>query len=491
MPQQQSNSGWTAVDETPAGWTPVEEEPHSSGASGEWSPESKGAKAVRVVTEPIIPAGKAEEQARDTADSPPTEAEAEFGAKHPTLGPLIAGAKRGLVGAYADTAETARSLTSPLAIASVGIGELAEAPGAVGKLAKAVSKLAGAGFGTQGAVKAAEGASEIAKDGPTPENTKKALSGIGQAVLGAATAGGKEFQDYATDRLPNRMINQLIKPSVADVKFGKNPGQAILDEKITGNSLPELGEKVYDRLHDVGRQIDTTLQQPQNAGKRIDISSSLKPIEEAKAKAVKDGDGGLYTRLVGLEKQLTMEWAPNAKGTAIKPIGPRNLSMSPYDAVKFKRAVGDSTKWTGNDPFEDQLNAVKGAVYGHVKDQINQTVPEVQKLNERYSNLVGAAKAIARRDPVAARNAQWSLSDIALGASGHIPLAIARKVASWPAVKTRAAVGLNSLNGGTRGMTAANLLRAAQGKTPAQQKKDLAAIQMRHTNPNLPVGAEP
>ena len=130
----------------------------------------------------------------------------------------------------------------------------------------------------------------------------------------------------------------------------------------------------------------------------------------------------------------------------IKPSGPRTLTTNPYDAVVFKRIVGDSVKWTGNDPFEDTLNGVKGQIYGNIKNQINQAVPEVAPLNERYSNLVGAGKAIERRIPVEARNAQWSLSDIALGATGHIPLAITRKMLSWPATKTRIARGLYSFS---------------------------------------------
>jgi hypothetical protein len=121
------------------------------------------------------------------------------------------------------------------------------------------------------------------------------------------------------------------------------------------------------------------------------------------------------------------------------------MVLSPLEATKFKRMVGDTVKWTGNDPFEDTLNAVKGQIYGNIKNQVNQAVPEVAPLNERYSNLVGAGKAIERRIPVAERNAHWSLSDIALGASGHIPLAIARKAFSTPAVRTRIAHSLNSL----------------------------------------------
>lgn len=408
----------------------------AGGAGGSWEPEGIVNKGLRLATTPLIPETDAEKMVHSGLDK---------GVTLKTAGhPVREGIRTFVGGASADAMETLRSFTSPIGIATIGAGELAKVPGAVGKLATAGARLAGLGFGAQGAVQAGKGAYDASKHGITPANAREMLSGSGQALLGSGV-GGKPVESYMTERLPLRLINQLIKPSVADVKFGKNPGRAILEEKIVGNSLPEIGDKVYDKIQEVGKSIDQTLQAPQNASKTVDLTSSLKPIDDAMVKATQAGDKALYGRLVGLKQQLTMNWGQIKGGKSIAPTGPRALQMNPYDAVKFKRLVGDATKWTGNDPFEEQLNAVKGQIYGDIKGKINKAVPEVASLNERYSNLVGAGKAIERRIPVAERNAHWSLSDIALGATGHIPLAIARKVMSGPALKTRVARGLNSL----------------------------------------------
>src|ERR1700674_4876341 len=211
------------------------------------------------------------------------------------------------------------------------------------------------------------------------------------------------------------MIQKLIKPMRNDVRFGKDPAAAIVREGLTANDLGGLGDQVYARTQQVGQQIDQVLQSPEAQRKTVDMSPSLAPIDEAMQSAVKNGNKAFYDRLGELKKQLTNDWGPDEETGSIKPVAVKNLKMTPYEATQFKRNVGDLTRWTGNDPFENDLNAVKGQIFGNVKDQVNQVVPEVKALNSRYADLVGAAKAIERRAPIAARNSEWSLSDIGTG----------------------------------------------------------------------------
>ena len=80
------------------------------------------------------------------------------------------------------------------------------------------------------------------------------------------------------------------------------------------------------------------------------------------------------------------------------------MQLSPYEALQFKRMIGDRVRWT-QDPLDGAVNQALGEAYGEVKNQVNAAVPGLKDLNERYSNLVGAAKAIERRAGVEARNA--------------------------------------------------------------------------------------
>ncbi len=300
----------------------------------------------------------------------------------------------------------------------------------------------------------------ITKTGDQDRGFPLAAHGAGQLLTTTAGAvlGAKESERPGAGTLenktlgvsvPHKMINKLIKPMASDVRFGKNPAKAIVDEGIVGNSLPELGAKTFEKIHEVGKQIDQVLQSPEASAKQVNVADSLSPVDEAMKKAVKDGDKGLYDRLGALKQQLTQEWQEftpeGSTQSTIRPTGPRNLTMTPYEATQFKRLVGDSTKWTGTDPFEENLNAVKGEVYGNLKNDINKAVPKVKELNERYANLVGAGKAIERRIPVAERHAEWSLSDIAAAGVGGVPLAVGRRLLGTAGFKTRAAQALKHL----------------------------------------------
>jgi hypothetical protein len=265
----------------------------------------------------------------------------------------------------------------------------------------------------------------------------KMFDAAGEPLKPVASA----MKRYAAEKAAPGLIGRLIRPMAADVKFNKDPVSGILAEGIVGNDLTDIGEKVSDRMGEVGKELDHQASLPQNSGKVVDVKSSLKPIDDAMANAAKAGRTDVWNKLKDLREQLVYNWRPfkTAKGEFIlKKTTPRNLNMSPAEALKFKRMVGDQVRWT-QDPLQGDVNQAAGQVFRSLKDDLNQAVPALKGLNERYANLVGAAKAIQRRIPIENRNAHWSLSDIALGATGHIPLAIARKVAGSAPVTTRVA----------------------------------------------------
>src|SRR5271157_5967041 len=120
----------TGIEGVPEGLT--EEPLHMAGAGGSWEPESTSEKAVNVArkgwetaTKPLIPEGRAEKEAKEYVEAAPTLSESE--------NPHLTGAKKGLAGTYADTLGFARGLSSPLGVATMGLGKVAgEVPGAVG-----------------------------------------------------------------------------------------------------------------------------------------------------------------------------------------------------------------------------------------------------------------------------------------------------------------------------------------------------------------------
>lgn len=296
---------------------------------------------------------------------------------------------------------------------------------------------------------AAETAGEGAAQAITALGTEGAMRQVPK-VLGAAKDAIQPVVDAATEK----SITKLIKPNAADLKYGRDPAGAIVREGITGNSLEDLGPKVYDKAREVGSQIDAKLQEPAALAKTIDVSKALSPIDDELKIAVKNGNKGLYDKLTELKTQLTNDWAevPQKNGPpTIAPTGPKNLQLNPYEATQFKRTIGDMTKWTGTDPFENDLNQVKAKIFGNIKDEVNSAVPDVADLNSRYSDLVQAGKAIERRVPVAARNSEFSLSDMGTAAlASHLggPVGVAavagKQLLGSTAFKTRAAQALHS-----------------------------------------------
>lgn len=279
---------------------------------------------------------------------------------------------------------------------------------------------------------------------------------LGDAIPLAATLVGGEREAVRSTRAPRaefaeHQITKLIKPSAADLKYGAEPAASLPREGIVGSSLESLGEQVNSRAHKVGQAIDAVLSSPENKAKVVDISAAVNgPIDAAEANATRAGDKALFAKLQALREQVNHTWqvVEDENGNRqLAPQAPRQLQMPPAEAVQLKRDIADMTRWTG-DPVDPAINGVRAQIFGKIKDAVNATVPEVAGLNNRYADLVHAAKAIERRAPVADRNAAFSLGDMGaagLGvAVGHstpaaAALLAAHKVARSPGFVSRVA----------------------------------------------------
>jgi predicted GNAT family acetyltransferase len=234
------------------------------GAGGDFgdypAPESTAAKAWRKSNEALLPAGRAETEGKEYAESPTTLEES----KHP----LWTGMKKFGAGTYSDTAATARQmLTSPLGIALMGTSELGEVlPNKIKPAIEAAHKIAGLGFGAQGAEQAYQGASEMADKGVNAENLSKTAGGLGQAFLGGAGTlhDTKIGNEPATKALaaPVRAASALGKPlshiipSVGGIVVASEAG--IPHPFIVGGTVgrfilpPETLERMFEKGRTLG-----------------------------------------------------------------------------------------------------------------------------------------------------------------------------------------------------------------------------------------------
>lgn len=273
--QEEPLMNTTGISGVPEG---VTEEPlHMAGAGGSWeAPESTVSKVWKGANTPLVPEGRAEKEGHALAESAPTLEESEH--------PIRTGLKKGLAGAYADTAEMARGLTSPLGIATLGLGEVGEAPGALGRIGKAGSRIAGAGFGASGAQEAGTGAKDIYEHGATPENLKQTLSGAGMAALGTTGA------IHGTELVEQPAKKALSAPVRATARM-LTPIQKALPTALGMIGGEAVGHPYYGAA--VGRALLPTdmLEGPLSKGRVLGLSpeeANITHLEERLKEAEKD-----------------------------------------------------------------------------------------------------------------------------------------------------------------------------------------------------------
>lgn len=313
--------------------------------------------------------------------------------------------------------------TAPLRIGKA-VGQTAKA---VGKAPNVVKGLRlGATVGSEAGIAGLQTAVQQGEiDSATITNAVLA----GSFPLGGKLAGlaSKPFRKYLSEKLPSKLINNVIRPSKNEFLFGRNPGKAVVDEGITANTREGLLKEINSRRIEIGRTTNKALQDvPKDV--TVNIQPSLEPIDKAMNEAVSSGERALYNRLKDLKDGLTKEFI-EVDG-ALKPVRDKNLILSPLDANKVKQKIGADTKWTGQ-AFDNDINKVRRQVYANINTAVDEAVGEIgetgtriKDLNNRYANMLGAEKSLENRIQVAARNNLIGLPDLTIGGAVGVSSAV-------------------------------------------------------------------
>jgi len=291
------------------------------------------------------------------------------------------------------------------------------------------------------------------------------VAGTLPIVFAGASAALRPVQKFLSEKLPSKMINNLIRPGKNDFNFGKNPGQAVVDEGITANSREGLLKQIRDKKDEIGAIKGDALDAVPE-GINIDIAPLLTPIDNAMEQAVKSGERNLFSRLQDLKDGLTKEFSV-VDGKLVTG-GDKSLIMTPKQADLLKQQIGNDTKWTGQ-AFDNDINKVRRDLYSRINDAIDEAVgplgetgTRIKELNQRWANMLTAEKALENRIAVEVRNNMISLQDTGVGvgagiasvASGagapqailnSLTLIAGRKLVKSTAVSTRLAQYLEKL----------------------------------------------
>lgn len=359
-------------------------------------------------------------------------------------------------------AEFAIPAGAPLKL-SRAVGQTARALGQAPKVEKAlrIGSLIGSEAGLAGVQTAAQ---EGDIDSSTITNA--ILAGSFPAVGKLAGLASKPFRSFLSEKLPSKLINNLIRPSKNEFSFGRNPGKAVVDEGITANTREGLLKEINTKRVQIGKETNAALKNVPE-GVVVDLKPLLAPIDKAMNEAISSGERTLFNRLKDIKEGLTKEFI-EVEGV-LTPVRDKNLILTPENANKVKQKIGADTKWTGQ-AFDNDINKVRRELYANINTAVDEAVGDIgdtgtriKQLNNRYANLLGAEKSLENRIQIAARNNLIGLPDVNLGvigavassATGGTPvdvvrnavvLPILRKVGASTAVRTRVSQLLSTLS---------------------------------------------
>jgi len=318
-------------------------------------------------------------------------------------------------------------------------------PALAGPSAKLATKAAIEGAG-MGALSKAQGSS----------NTGAAVN----TAIGAASPYAGIVARAIAEKWPAAIVNNMLRPFAKQFRFGKNPGQAVVDEGIVARSMNSLLEQVSAAKKDVGKEIGQVLGRPKplktktgaymmpppdpgnipqivtkehpsfnelelaknrgiidslNQANKIVPQEQVGAIDDAIAEAVRGGPTNqpIVDQLLLFKKSILNESKLNPAGQ-IEFSGPRG-PMTPAEAQNLKHSIGENTRWTG-EAYDKPLNLAKSKTYGKLASDVEAKVPEVEDLSRRYSNLMEAEKIAERR---ANANPNIRMSEISAGLIGE------------------------------------------------------------------------
>lgn len=223
------------------------------------------------------------------------------------------------------------------------------------------------------------------------------MLGMGAVSAAIPVAGtlGKATKAKVAPKVSETLINSLIKPKRLGRIFGKNPGRGVAQEGIVGNSLADLEPKITARRQEVGQLKQKILNKPENAAKIISSAEHVfDPLDKAIFKASKNPETNspVINRLRGLKRDLSNELQPD--GTYLsRPL----TNITPAKVDLLKQDAGELTRFTDSRSDDTIVNNALQDVYAKAKELVENLIPEIKPINERYGDLLSAEIAVRDR----------------------------------------------------------------------------------------------
>ncbi len=271
------------------------------------------------------------------------------------------------------------------------------------------------------------------------------MTGMNSTKL-AKTQG--RLNTWLNETVSSKLMNSYIKSKKNDFNFGKDPGLAITKEGIIANSRKELFTKVSQKKIEVGAEIGQKLDDfmAKNPTATVDLQPAFKALRSKIDDAAKGGPDqkALFNRLNDFYESITKEF--DNVGGKITETGTRKSLLDVGEAHALKQEVGGRAKWA-NQAFDHEANQARVSFYRHINNEIKNKVDGIGGVQDRYSNLLTAEKALDASISQAAGKI-GTFSDVALGAGaiagggifGGIGMMAMKKFMGSAAFRTRASL---------------------------------------------------
>jgi hypothetical protein len=225
-----------------------------------------------------------------------------------------------------------------------------------------------------------------------------------RAVAGTGlkdTAPPESARSLADTKARRTMTDPSVRGGIRDLTYG-NSAKALVDETIwnletgdyemyrtelqQGKTAAEAAQAAGGQLAAVHRKINEYTLKLETVLSESKATIALeevidKPLEHATLEIIANSAMGDTEKDAAIQQLGALqEW--------IK--GGLNPEITPLEAHRTARAVGDRVNWGGNTRVSEELKPAYRALYSGLRNAICGAVPEAQNLDERLSNLCAA-----------------------------------------------------------------------------------------------------
>jgi hypothetical protein len=241
-----------------------------------------------------------------------------------------------------------------------------------------------------------------------PEATNQAQEQRPAVVptMSAAPATPGPAEPAAAPKSRRALAIPTARSAVRDREYG-NSAKALVDETIWNmapgdmqayRSAIEQGKTVQEAAQAAGGQMAVVHR------KIAEYAAKLEPVLSASQATISVAyaiDKPLEQAMLEIIGSTTMDEA--AKDQAVEQLGTLQKqikggidapSISPLQAHRIARTIGEAANWGGASELPEQLKPAYRAVYSRMRDALRAFVPEARELDERLANLYAAKSDI-------------------------------------------------------------------------------------------------